>query len=783
VVVTRLADRVVVRANEALCRLWGSTPEQVIGKPTLEYSVWVDEAERLLFMDALRRDGEVVDWETDIRLADGRVLRMCVSSRLLTHQGSDCILSVLRDVSEQRRTEREVRRHRALLQTVFDTMAEGLAVFSSDLALVHTNPAYRRLFGLPDRPFSWPDFLAGLELVRADGQPLPVSETPSMRAARGEFVQNFEMGVRRKGHPGTTMAEFTTAPIGSGPDGSAQFIVSVRDVSGRRRAEAEVRAREERLRGTLDSMMEGCQIIDRDWRYLYVNEVAAAHGRSKPSELVGRTMMEVYPGIDRTPLFASLREGMEGRNRLRLENTFAYPDGAAAVFELEVVPAPEGILVLSVDVTLRRRAEEAIREANAELERRVAERTAQVEAASEELRRSRARVQSLFESLPGLYLVLTPDFVIVAVSDAYLKATMTTREGIMGRGIFEVFPDNPDDPGATGESNLRASLSRVRQLGAADTMAIQKYDVRRPDGTFEERYWSPINSPVLGPARQVEFIVHRVEDVTDYMRAKTQLAAPGAELRIRVEQMEAEIFQSGQNLQAANQQLEAANHELESFSYSVAHDLRAPIRAIDGFSNALMEDFSAALPEEGRRQLQTIRDSAKRMGTLIDDLLKFSRLSRAPLTREVVPTEPQVRAVLSELVGTAADRPVEVVVGPLPPYDGDAGLVRQVWVNLLSNALKYSAKRAQSRIEVGCSEQAGERVYFVRDNGAGFDMRYAHKLFGVFQRLHRAEDYEGTGVGLAIAQRIVQRHGGRIWAESAPERGATFFFTLDRARS
>jgi light-regulated signal transduction histidine kinase (bacteriophytochrome) len=314
-------------------------------------------------------------------------------------------------------------------------------------------------------------------------------------------------------------------------------------------------------------------------------------------------------------------------------------------------------------------------------------------------------------------------------------------------------------------------------------MAIQKYDVRRPDGAFEERFWSPINSPVLGLANQVEFIVHRVEDVTDYMRLKAQPAAADSELQIRVEQMEAEIFQSSRNLQAANKQLEAANRELESFSYSVAHDLRAPIRAIDGFSHAVMEDCAASLPAEGRRCLQIICDSARRMGALIDDLLKFSRLSRAPLTRQQVPAVAQVRSVLAELVKPAAEPAVEVVVGDLPPYDGDPALVRQVWVNLLSNAIKYSAKRPQPRIEIGCTDQAGVHVYFVRDNGAGFDMRYAHKLFGVFQRLHLAEDYEGTGVGLAIAQRVVQRHGGRIWAEAEPERGATFYFTLDAPRS
>jgi signal transduction histidine kinase len=353
---------------------------------------------------------------------------------------------------------------------------------------------------------------------------------------------------------------------------------------------------------------------------------------------------------------------------------------------------------------------------------------------------------------------------------------MTTREGIVGRGIFEVFPDNPVDVAADGVSNLRASLTSARENAEPHTMAIQKYDVRRPDGTFEVRYWSPINSPVLGPDRQVEFLVHRVEDVTEFMRQKKSGPTPDADLLARVGQMEAEVYRSSQHLHLANAKLEAANRELEAFSYSISHDLRAPLRSIDGFAHAVVEDYSALLPPDGRRFLKTISDSARRMGALIDDLLKFSRLSRQPVTRRSVDTEAQVRSVLAELLkpGTAA----EVVVGSLPGYDGDEALVRQVWVNLLSNALKYSGKRALPRVEVGSLDQPGEPVYFVRDNGAGFDLRYAHKLFGVFQRLHRLEDYEGTGVGLAIAQRVVHRHGGRIWAEAAVDRGATFFFTL-----
>jgi light-regulated signal transduction histidine kinase (bacteriophytochrome) len=225
-------------------------------------------------------------------------------------------------------------------------------------------------------------------------------------------------------------------------------------------------------------------------------------------------------------------------------------------------------------------------------------------------------------------------------------------------------------------------------------------------------------------------------------------------------------------------QLEAANKELEAFSYSVSHDLRSPLRAMDGFSRALLEDYGVQLPAGCRHDLQAIRRNAERMGQLIEDLLTFSRLSRAPLSKRVVDTSNLVRCALEELGFAQKGRKLEIRIDEMPPSLGDAGLLKQVWINLLSNALKYTGKCEKALVEVGSGKREGQNFYFVRDNGVGFNMKYAHKLFGVFQRLHRPDDYEGTGVGLAIVQRVVHRHGGKVWAESWVNCGATFYFTL-----
>lgn len=228
-----------------------------------------------------------------------------------------------------------------------------------------------------------------------------------------------------------------------------------------------------------------------------------------------------------------------------------------------------------------------------------------------------------------------------------------------------------------------------------------------------------------------------------------------------------------------NAQLEAVNKELETFSYSVSHDLRAPLRAIDGFSLALMEDCEARLTDSEQNYLTRIRAGAKRMGELIDDLLKLARTSRCEMIREQVDLSGLAQEIASQFPASEAGWRTKFTISSNMVVIGDRGLLKVALENLLDNARKFSSKRPDPSVEFGVQQQGGQRVYFVRDNGAGFDMQYADKLFNTFQRLHEEQEYPGTGVGLASVQRIIQRHGGRIWAESVPGQGATFYFTLD----
>ncbi len=224
--------------------------------------------------------------------------------------------------------------------------------------------------------------------------------------------------------------------------------------------------------------------------------------------------------------------------------------------------------------------------------------------------------------------------------------------------------------------------------------------------------------------------------------------------------------------------LEAATRELDAFAFSVSHDLRAPLRAITGYTNILLEEYEPVLDTEGQRICGVISHEARRMGLLIDDLLSFSRLSRMEMCHSWIDMQEMVQSVFHELTQTEGHRRIDFQVEALAPAAGDPGMIRQVWVNLLSNALKFTSQRQRAVIQVGCTREGKEVVYFVQDNGAGFDMKYSDKLFGVFQRLHSEHEFEGTGVGLAIVQRVIHRHGGRVWGEGQVEQGAAFYFSL-----
>jgi len=394
----------------------------------------------------------------------------------------------------------------------------------------------------------------------------------------------------------------------------------------------------------------------------------------------------------------------------------------------------------------------------------------------------------LFEAAPDAYVALSPDLTILAVTDAYLRASMTQREKILGRGLFEVFPDNPDDPATEGTRNLRASLVQVLQHRKPDAMPVQKYDIRRPEaegGGFEERFWSPVNSPVLDAHGELLYIIHRVEDVTEFMRLKREGGEHQkltAELQELTDKIEAEVYLRSREVAEASRKLKEANAELESFSYTISHDLRAPLRGMQGFADALKVDFAAQLPEEAQRYCTRIGAAAQRMEQLVDDLLAYSRMSREEVQIKPVQLEAVVDQAMQFLAAEITDGKARVQKqGAFAAVLAHRPMLIQALQNLLSNALKFTSSGVAPDIGLH-AEERGDRVrLWVEDNGIGIAPEYQSRVFNVFERLHGSDVYPGTGIGLAIVRRAMERMGGASGMESGRSGGSRFWIELPLA--
>jgi signal transduction histidine kinase len=380
----------------------------------------------------------------------------------------------------------------------------------------------------------------------------------------------------------------------------------------------------------------------------------------------------------------------------------------------------------------------------------------------------------LFEAAPALLLVMDPELRIVAVSDDYLEATMTRREEIIGRGIFDVFPDNPEDPEATGVSNLSASLDRVRREREPDTMAIQKYDIQRPEqegGGFEERFWSPRNVPVVDEAGELAYIIHRVRDVTDYVR-----------LTERGTEQEAELFLRTQELQKLNQELQTAAQAKNEFLSRMSHELRTPLAAIMGFSELL---GLADLDERKHEWAATILKAGQHLLQLVDEVLDISRIEAGELSISVepVPVTPLIDEAMELIKPLAEGRRVTLHPPSIPKGVGylraDTQRLKQVVINLLSNAVKYN--REGGDVEVSVEGVGSDHVQIaVTDTGEGIAPDSMEKLFVPFERLDAGADVQGTGLGLALSRSLVEAMGGTLTVSSTPGEGSTFTVELAR---
>jgi len=373
--------------------------------------------------------------------------------------------------------------------------------------------------------------------------------------------------------------------------------------------------------------------------------------------------------------------------------------------------------------------------------------------AEETIRKNEQVLRLFVEHSPASISMFDREMKYILVSSRYLSDYDLGEQNVIGRSHYEIFPDMPE------------RWKKIHQRCMAGAIEKSEEDLfPRASGKLDWVRWEI--HPWYVRNDEIGGIILFSEVITERKLAEKEIKKLNAELEFKVE------------LRTA--QLEASNKELEAFSYSVSHDLRAPLRHINGYVNLLNERFRNELPEKAQHYLDTVTDAAKKMGILIDDLLQFSRTGRQEMHQAIGDMNDLVKEVLEEIKPDLENREIIWSVQELPKVLGDHSLLKQVWLNLLDNAVKYTRNEKSAEISISCTEDQENIVFFVRDNGVGFDMKYAHKLFGVFQRLHSQSEFEGTGIGLANVQRIVHKHNGRVWAEAEPGIGATFFFSLPK---
>ncbi len=714
----------------------------------------------------LQNPVQVAHWEFRKIRKDGSILRVEEVARAIRGaDGNPVVLVVCRDITERKRAEESLRVERERFEMISERAPFGLVMIGKDGTFEYVNRKFAEIFGydLSDVPNGrvfyqkvYPDRTYRNQIKSAWREDLEV--LPSREPASRIFEATCEDG-------STKIINFRTSRLGSG-----EYLMTCEDITERIRAEQALQDSEEKLKAVVYGCPMPQLVIDRDHRVIYWNKALEELTGIRAEEMIGtKQHWKAFYKEERPCMVDLLVDGELEQIRNWYGSKFSksalipdayhgtdfFPMGSregrwlrfTAALIRDSAGSVVGAMETTEDITVAKQAEEALREAHAELERRVAERTAELAAANDFLKAeiaereqaeaalwdSEARLRSLMAVIPDPLVVYDPQGQVTYVNAAFVETYGWSQEELLGKHIDFVPPEEMERTREAWERTMQRDKFLFETKRFTKDRRLLDIELTSAGVLFDEE-----------GGHRATIVIHR--DVTKRKRAE--------------------------------EALQKAYAELVSFSYSVSHDLRAPLRGIDGWSLALLEDCAHLLDEKGRKYLEYVRTETQRMGMLIDDLLGLSSVTRVDMIRESIDLSALARSIAGRLQDAEPTRQAEFTIQPGLMTHGDGRLLEAMLSNLLGNAWKFTCKHPSARIEFGRTEVDGRKAYFVHDDGAGFDMAYARKLFGAFQRMHQTSEFPGSGIGLATVQRIVHRHGGRVWAEAEVEKGATFYFTL-----